>query len=887
MASDQAPKLKTGLVQSLFFKCTLIIAACTIAVVATIETKNYISTRAAVVEQVAERADEVSRLLSLQLGGAVRFANADAVGMIVEDVIETAGQDALGALVVDRTGSVVYSSPSVAFDQAEAEQLAQAALQEGAPQFARYGKTAAIPLVFGGGDAQVGVVVTAWTMDYRYAEMWTGILRGVAFGLGALFVSLMIAAYLLRWRVSKPIRRLNYAMARMAQGDFDTPVPARKSRDEIGEMGRQLDAFRVELGAAEAIAREATIKGAAFTGSTAPSMLVDEAFKITVVNPACTALVSGVMPDIATLWPGIDPDHMIGQDLRALSGVEKAIDEITSATDGKTAGYETSPVNLKVGTRTLQLRINPVTDDQGNTFGYVIEWDDFTEALRNAALTQAIDTSQLRVQFDTDGRVSDANDNFLAAIGGTFEDTKVCSLPDMFAGNFEGDADGSAFAAQVWENKVPPGRYKAYSAHAQTTFLMQGCFAPILNDKGEKKGLVFIGTDVTEQEKEMQKVQAERMAASQEQSRVMELLGGALNSLSDGDLEIRITEDVPPSYEKLRNDFNGAVAALGDAIGLVVHNTESIRSETKEITSAADDLSRRTEKQAATLEETAAALDELTASVRSAADGANKVSGMSEDAQRNAEQGGVVASDAMKAMDGIKNSSQEISKITNVIDDIAFQTNLLALNAGVEAARAGEAGRGFAVVATEVRALAQRSSDAASEINALISSSGEQVQQGVDLVDRTGTALASIVSSVKDISSRVSEIARSSAEQSAGLAEINTAINELDHVTQQNAAMFEETTAASHALTAEADALTEAVMRFRVANAPKGPSVPQPENRQEPKSAQAPGAEAPKAIPKAPAAMPKAPVTPTAPAADGNAALDVAFADDHDDWEEF
>ena len=266
----------------------------------------------------------------------------------------------------------------------------------------------------------------------------------------------------------------------------------------------------------------------------------------------------------------------------------------------------------------------------------------------------------------------------------------------------------------------------------------------------------------------------------------------------------------------------------------MAHNVDSIRNETTEITSSADDLSRRTEKQAATLEETAAALDELTASVRSAAEGADDASKMSTDAQANAQQGGEIARQAMKAMDGIKSSSQEISKITSVIDDIAFQTNLLALNAGVEAARAGEAGRGFAVVATEVRALAQRSSDAAREINTLISSSGEQVKQGVELVDRTGEALASIVNSVAEISNRVSAIASSTRDQSSGLAEINTAVNELDYVTQQNAAMFEETTAASHALTSEADALAGAVARFRMdrSSAPKAHAtewIPKPD----------------------------------------------------------
>jgi methyl-accepting chemotaxis protein len=168
----------------------------------------------------------------------------------------------------------------------------------------------------------------------------------------------------------------------------------------------------------------------------------------------------------------------------------------------------------------------------------------------------------------------------------------------------------------------------------------------------------------------------------------------------------------------------------------------------------------------------------------------------------------------MSLRSAVETSSQEISKITSVINDIAFQTNQLALNAAVEAARAGEAGRGFAVVATEVRALAQRSSDAAREINGLISASEEQVRSGVDLVDKTGLALAAIVESISEISTLVSDIATSTKEQSSGLNEINTAVNELDQVTQQNAALFEETTAASHALTAEADSLAQAVARF-------------------------------------------------------------------------
>jgi methyl-accepting chemotaxis protein len=312
---------------------------------------------------------------------------------------------------------------------------------------------------------------------------------------------------------------------------------------------------------------------------------------------------------------------------------------------------------------------------------------------------------------------------------------------------------------------------------------------------------------------------AEREAfAREEQARIVGDLGHGLKDLASGNLAIRIKHPFSEEYEGLRSDFNSTVETMNELMRTIVSNAQEIRGRAEEISASSEDLSQRTENQAATLEETAAALDELTASVRAAADGASEVERVVAVARQDAEQSGSVVSEAVEAMSLIRKSSTEISQIIGVIDDIAFQTNLLSLNAGVEAARAGDAGRGFAVVASEVRALAQRSSEAAKQIKSLITSSTEQVETGVGLVGRTGEALGSIVDRVSDIDKLVGDIATGSREQSVGLGEINIGIAQLDQVTQQNAAMVEEATAAATTLKNESIALTQLVARFKLTN---------------------------------------------------------------------
>ncbi|MBI1171167.1 HAMP domain-containing protein [bacterium] len=319
-------------------------------------------------------------------------------------------------------------------------------------------------------------------------------------------------------------------------------------------------------------------------------------------------------------------------------------------------------------------------------------------------------------------------------------------------------------------------------------------------------------------------MEAERQTRSDEQKRIVEELSVALRELSTGNLQ-RSIEVSFGEQEMLRQNFNLTIERLSETISMVVETSESIRSRAREISQSSEDLSGRTETQAATLQQTAAALDQLTASVRSAADGAKEVEGIVRSARNEAEESGKVVQGAVDAMTEIERSSDQISQIIGVIDDIAFQTNLLALNAGVEAARAGDAGKGFAVVASEVRALAQRSSAAAKEIKSLISASTQHVGRGVEQVGRAGDVLANIVNRVGHISNLVSNIASAATEQSTGLAEINVGVSQLDQVTQQNAAMVEESTAASQSMSEEAAGLSELVAQFQLRKTAAAPGA--------------------------------------------------------------
>ncbi len=416
----------------------------------------------------------------------------------------------------------------------------------------------------------------------------------------------------------------------------------------------------------------------------------------------------------------------------------------------------------------------------------------------------------------------------------------------------------------------------------------------VLLDSNRKKVELEKEAEVRYEQEEIERVERSKghKAREEEIRFVVDELRSGLARLSDGDMTVRLEKPFSPALDEIRGNFNDSIEKLRAAMISFRENATTIENGSNEIRSAADDLARRTEQQAASVEQTSAALSQITRSVKESTQRAEEAGQQVSRTKESAERSGEVVRSAIDAMSAIEQSSQSISSIIGVIDEIAFQTNLLALNAGVEAARAGEAGKGFAVVAQEVRELAQRSANAAKEIKALISASGEQVKHGVSLVDQTGEALTAIVAEVQQINTNVHAIVDAAREQSTGLHEINSAVNIMDQGTQKNAAMVEETNAASHTLVSEVQSLSARLAQFNLGAAPRQSTAPAsaPQTAARAYTAPVPAATRP-SIPARPAPANEAtrPVTSPARALAGKiaSAMGAKPAPSGQEWEEF
>ncbi|WP_457581524.1 methyl-accepting chemotaxis protein [Ensifer canadensis] len=448
----------------------------------------------------------------------------------------------------------------------------------------------------------------------------------------------------------------------------------------------------------------------------------------------------------------------------------------------------------------IQATYNPVFHN-GKPYKVVKFASDITaakiKANEDGGKLDAISRSQAVIEFTPSGEILTANENFCNALGYSLQEIQGRHHSMFCEPSYVRGTEYAEFWKKLAAGEFISNEFVRYGKGGREIWI-QAAYNPIRDPSGKVYKVVKFATDVSE-----------RMGA-------IKALGLGLQALAEGDLTHTLPIPFVPSMEMVRTDFNGAIDRLCRAMQTVGDNANAIASGAREIRSAADDLSKRTEQQAASVEETAAALDEITTTVTDSSRRAEEAGGLVAKTKAGAERSGSVVKNAIGAMDQIEQSSREISNIIGVIDDIAFQTNLLALNAGVEAARAGEAGKGFAVVAQEVRELAQRSAQAAKEIKALITTSSDHVKNGVSLVGQTGAALEEILVQVQEINLNVSAIVEAAREQSTGLKEINQAVNSMDQATQQNAAMVEESTAASHNMSREAEALHALLRQFRI-----------------------------------------------------------------------
>jgi methyl-accepting chemotaxis protein len=420
------------------------------------------------------------------------------------------------------------------------------------------------------------------------------------------------------------------------------------------------------------------------------------------------------------------------------------------------------------------------------------------KSTEDAGKIHAISRAQAIIEFTTSGQILSANENFLSCLGYRLDEIQGKHHSMFCEQAFRESTAYGDFWRKLGAGEFIAQEFKRIGKGGKIVWI-QASYNPIIDEDGKIFKIIKFATDITER------------------VRAVDELANGLTGLAEGDLTTQIEKPFISSLEKLRGDFNGSIEKLRTAMRHIAENSAAMASGSREVSEASDNLAKRTEQQAAAIEETSTALSEITRTIADNARRAEDAGLLVAQTKTGAETSGVIVRNAISAMGQIAQSSNEIGNIIGVIDDIAFQTNLLALNAGVEAARAGEAGKGFAVVAQEVRELAQRSANAAKEIKTLIGTSSEQVKGGVSLVGETGKALERIVAQVTEIDSNVAAIIETAREQSSSLSEINTAVMAMDSNTQKNAAMVEETTAASHNLAQQSHLLHELLGQFRFA----------------------------------------------------------------------
>jgi len=695
--------------------------------------------------------------------------------------------------------------------------------------------------------APEGEILGAIRLDYSLKDLdesvFTDISISILMNSALMIAGLLSIGVLIAKVVTRPLETLTIKMQGVAEGtaNFREKIHI-DSRDEMGRLAglfNQATArFAGIIDDTHKQAQETMRVKKALDNNSTPTTMSDKNNVLIYMNNAAAQLFHEMQP----LWQQEAADFNVEKIMGARMHEFLPVGDMRSR-----LGYMLDKeviLDGEIAGRSMRLVAGPVYDDQAEYIGSVTQWLDRTEIL------QREQEEQRRLQEERDiaaanQQIKVALDNVSSSVMLANTEREIIYMNKTATRLFsEAEADirqdlPNFNAAKLIGTNID-GFHKDPSHQMGLLNKLQGIFQseleiggrtmriianPVIDQQGQRLGTAVEWTDRTDEvqvEREIDNLidaasagDLERRLQTADKSgfflqlsqgfnrlldqltNVFEDIDTVMGFMADGDLKHKIDKQYSGAFGKVKDNINQSIANVEQTVTKLREINQQVNTAADEISDGNANLSARTEQQAANLEETAASLEELTSTVKNNADNAQQANQIASQARTSAERGGDVVARAVEAMSQISHSSGKIAEIISVIDGIAFQTNLLALNASVEAARAGEQGRGFAVVANEVRNLASRSAEAAKEISALIKDSVDKVETGSELVNETGESLNAIVHEVKRVGDIIAEIAAASKEQSSGIDQINQAVTQMDDMTQQNAALAEETSAAS------------------------------------------------------------------------------------------